>query len=76
MSTPIAPGSRVMYARSFLRSISAFTGAMPFARGVVKAVDREIATIDWDNDPEGEEIPPRVNVANLVLEDRLHLEER
>ncbi len=89
MSTEIEVGTRVMYARKFLRSISAFTGVMPFARGTVTALDRHqldstgfaIATISWDDEygldaEDGYLLPRRVNIANLVREDRLHLEER
>lgn len=85
----ITVGTRVMYARAFLRSISAFTGVLPFARGTVTEIDRHqldapgfaIATISWDDEyaldaEDGYLLPQRVNVANLVREDRLHLEER
>jgi hypothetical protein len=77
----ITVGTRVMYARTFLRSISAFTGVMPFARGTVTEIEREIATISWDDESaldaeDGYLLPRRVNVANLVREDRLHLEAR
>lgn len=81
MRGPIEVGTRVMYARTFLRSISAFTGVMPFARGTVTALDREIVSVSWDDEcaldaEDGYMLPPRVNVANLVREDQLHLEER
>lgn len=77
MSTLITPGTRVMYARSFLQSIGAYTGLLPFARGEVLGITHDtIATVRWDNDPEGEVIPTHANVANLVREDRLHLEPR
>lgn len=62
----IAVGDRVQYKAAFLRSISAFTGPLPFAKGTVTEINKlgsslTIATIDWGDD----EIPPRVNVANL-----------
>jgi hypothetical protein len=65
-SNPIAVGDRVQYKAAFLRSISEFTGPLPFAKGTVTEINKlgsslTIATIDWGDD----EIPPRVNVANL-----------
>ena len=71
----IAVGNRVMYARGFLRSTGMFTGPIPFAKGKVTAIDREIASIDWEG-KHGGDLPPRVNVHNLVRADRLHLEPR
>lgn len=64
----ISVGSHVKYSRSFLRSISAFTGKLPFARGIVKELQPVgssliLARIDWQ-DPE---VPERVNVKNLAL---------
>ena len=71
----IAQGSRVRYSRKFLQAISAFTGPLPFARGTVTEVsgtpEFALASIEWDNP---EDLPARVNVKNLVLESRAHLE--
>lgn len=80
MSTEITVGTRVAYARSFLHSTMQHTGWVPFARGVVievSAVIPEIVTVMWDeNNPSGQRGPrtTRVNVRNLVREDRIHLE--
>ena len=63
---PIAVGDKVAYSASFLRSIAAYSAEIPHARGVVKELqtigETTLAVIDWNND----EIPPRVNVANLA----------
>ena len=63
---PLKPGDKVAYSTRFLQSISAYTGDLPFARGVIRSIDTlsaetQIAEIDW-NTPD---IPARVNVANL-----------
>jgi hypothetical protein len=60
-------GDRVRYTGSFLRSISCFTGPLPFARGTVTALrqlglDLAVATVEWDRP----DVPQRVNVANLI----------
>ena len=59
--------SKVKYRREWLRSTGQMTGDMPFARGIVKELkplgQTEIATVDWGN----EDIPAKVNVANLTL---------
>lgn len=66
----ITIGSRVKYRRQWLRSISCYTGALPFARGIVTHLqhvgETTLAVIDWQD----EEIPLKVNVKNLVLADR------
>ena len=67
-------GDRIAFSRAFLRSTGQFTGWAPFARGTVDALyesrDFTIASISWDDAAE----PSRVNIANLVRADRLHLE--
>lgn len=68
MKRHLAIGDRVRYRSAFLRSISCFTGALPFARGTVQSLkvlspDLIVATIAWDGEPE--DVPPRVNVRNL-----------
>ena len=63
---PIEVGDKVAYSASFLRSIAAHAGEMPHARGFVQELqtigETTLALIDWNND----EIPPKVNVANLA----------
>jgi hypothetical protein len=65
-TSPIQPGERVAYSRTFLQSIGALTGDMPFSRGVVEKIEEfgtlRLATVKWD----GEETPMRVAAANLV----------
>jgi len=69
----ITKGDRVAFSRSFLRSIQAYTGWHPFARGVVLHVldmsGLSLVTVHWDD---GEQT--RANACNLVREDRIHLE--
>jgi len=77
MSGKIEIGSRVAYSVKFLRSISAYTGPLPFARGIVTGISSlsdtfALADITWDKDRD--ETPSRVNIANLVLESRIHLQ--
>lgn len=65
-------GTTVAYRRSFLRSIGAYTGAVPHARGrVVRLGPAGFPVVAWDF---GEE--HTVNPANLIEADRLHLEPR
>jgi len=58
-------GDKVRYSNSFLRSISAYAGSLPFAKGRITSItdfgSTKIAMIRW-NDPE---VPAKVNVANL-----------
>jgi hypothetical protein len=59
-------GDKVKYRPEYLRSIGGFAGPLPWARGVVKFVQRinesEIfAFVDWGNP----DVPNRVNVKNL-----------
>ena len=66
----ISVGERVQYKAAFCRSIGAYTGAIPFARGEVvqiKSLSQEtrLAGMKWDGDYSGE-LPKWVNVANLV----------
>jgi hypothetical protein len=59
-------GDRVAYSANWLRSVGLYTGDLPAARGTVKALDQlgstTLAVIDWGTD----DIPRRVNVANLA----------
>ncbi|MCY2985011.1 MAG: hypothetical protein NTY15_15410 [Planctomycetota bacterium] len=61
----IAVGDKVCYSRTFLQSTGQLTGDVPFARGIVTAIESlgetKLAAIDWDNP----DMPQRVNVANL-----------
>jgi hypothetical protein len=73
-------GHRVAYSRAFLRSTAQYTGIVPMARGKVIEVeevcpDFVLATIQWEaRRMLFDGLPTRVNVANLVRTDRLHLE--
>jgi hypothetical protein len=78
-SNQITVGTRVAYAREFLRSTGQYTGWAPFARGVVikSAKIHDVVLIKWDTkNSSGESGPAQshVNVHNLVREDRIHLE--
>jgi hypothetical protein len=76
MTATIQPGSEVMYSAKFLRSICEYTGVLPFAKGHVVGIERvegsslSIASVDWGND----DIPRKVNAANLVLKSRIAFE--
>ncbi len=76
MSHPeIKIGSRVKYARSFLRSTGMFTGEVPFLRGTVIALESrsgecpDLATVQWC-----EGLSARVFITNLWPLDKGHLE--
>ena len=62
----IQVGDRVAYSAKFLRSIGCYSGDMPHARGTVTALQplgqTTLAVVDWNTD----EIPRRVNTANLA----------
>lgn len=65
---PPAPGDRVRYATNWLRSIGAYTGELPFARGTVATVEDHgqgfvLVTVDWTRS-EGSR---RVLAANLEV---------
>jgi len=66
MGTKLNVGDKVSYSATFLRSIGVYTGPMPFARGTIEKIDDfgnvALAMVNWDD----EEIPPRVNIKNLV----------
>jgi hypothetical protein len=60
-------GDVVAYSRTFLQSISCYTGDMPQARGKVTALkqvgtETTLAEIEWDLP----DLPTRVNVKNLI----------
>ncbi|QDU20588.1 hypothetical protein [Urbifossiella limnaea] len=66
----ITVGARVKYRRTFLQSISCFTGPLPYARGRVVDItslgkDILLARIAWDGLGN---VPERVNAANLTYE--------
>ena len=69
----ISVGDSVMYSRNFLRSIGEF-GEMGHWKGVVKSVrpmgGMTLAEVQWDNG----DAPMKVNVKNLILTSRRHLE--
>ena len=63
-------GDRVAYSSAWLRSVGIYSGILPFARGTVESLKVLsprciIATIDWGV-ADQEEVPPRVNTANLT----------
>lgn len=62
----IKPGDRVAYSAQFLRSIGAYTGDLPHARGVVESVqvlgNCQLVTVRWDDT----ELPGRVLACNLA----------
>jgi hypothetical protein len=70
-------GDKVKYSRAFLRSTGMLTGEAPFGKGTITALDSygskdfTIATIQWDG---GFDLPGRVNVKNLILVSKIHLE--
>ena len=68
-----AIGDRVAYSRAFLQSTVQHTGAAPFRRGRIVALNPlssvTLAEVMWADGMIG-----NVNVANLVRADRLHLE--
>jgi hypothetical protein len=74
----ITVGTRVAFSRQWLRSTATFTGWRAFGHGTVEAVENGIATVRWDDRTRiaGEPAPAssRVLAANLVREDRIHLE--
>lgn len=69
----ITKGTRVVFSRPFLKSIGAFTGWHPFAKGEVIEITAlsqiTLARVAWDNGDVS-----RVNVRNLIPENRRHLE--
>lgn len=67
-------GDIVKYNKNFLRSIGEYSGDMCFAQGEILEIngnkDFQIARIKW-NKPD---IPESVNIKNLVLKNKIHLE--
>ena len=72
----IDTGDTVKYSRAFLQSTGMLTGPVPFATGKVIGMKQLgkggliLAAIKWDTP----DLPEWVNVKNLVLKSRLHLE--
>jgi hypothetical protein len=69
------PGDRVKYSAYFLRNSGFCLGELPHATGEIIGLDVlspqcTLARIKWDR----EGVPERVNICNLVLKDRIHLE--
>lgn len=66
MSRKIKVGSKVKYSARFLRSIGAYSGSLPFAKGKVtdlkKFGENFLAEIDWKD----KDIPEKVLVSNLI----------
>lgn len=73
-------GDRVAYNRNWLRSTGNFAGWAPFARGNIvelenlRGSDFILATVRWDKGPNGSPFEGKVNLANLVHAERIHLE--
>ena len=68
-------GDVVKYSREFLRNTGQQTGDAPFATGTITGLQTlgsglTLATIDWGNP----ELPDKVNVNNLILKSKIHLE--
>lgn len=67
-------GDRVKYSARFLRSIACYAGDMAHGTGTVLELiplgHTTLARVEWDR-----ELPDKVNMKNLVLVDKLHLEE-
>jgi len=66
-------GDKVQYSAKFLRSISCYAGALPFAQGeiidLIGKIEEEyrIATVRWINAFDLDiDLIARVNVANLI----------
>lgn len=61
----VSVGDKVCYSRQFLQSTGQQTGDVPFARGTVTAITKlgetMLAEIEWNQ----QDLPNRVNVANL-----------
>lgn len=54
MRRPFAIGDRVRYHRNFLRAIRVHTGRLPFAQGMIEALQpwhgkHQLATVRWDD---------------------------
>lgn len=70
----IKVGDKVRYSTKFLRNTGQYTGDIPFARGIVTALEplgkgsirTFLAVIDWGNP----DIPERVLVSNLEKTDK------
>jgi hypothetical protein len=76
--TPVKVGDRVAYTREFCRNTGQRTGDVPFARGVVQAMDGDpsfsIASVRWEGAGVYGEYLARINAKNLIRADELHLE--
>jgi len=75
MKQKIKVGDVVMYSREFLKSSGQITGNVGFDVGIVKGIKSYggsfvLAVIKWKLGA----CPTRVNVFNLVLKNRIHLE--
>jgi hypothetical protein len=76
MTVEVEVGDKVAFSATWLRSIGAYTGPLPFARGEVTAIrdcgSVKIAAVAWDPNAHGfeateDEMPSEtVNVKNLV----------
>jgi hypothetical protein len=59
-------GTKVKLSRVWLKSIGAYTGSLPFARGTITGImdlgSIQLAIVKWDNP----DAPAKVNTKNLV----------
>ena len=62
-------GDRVMYSRQWLRSCGYLSGHIPFAVGVVEAINGKVLTISWDYGD-----TTKVLDANVIFADEKHKE--
>ena len=66
-------GDAVMFSRKFLQNTCQYMGEKPFLVGIIQDLEDlggcVLASINWGNGTTG-----KVNVKNLVLKNRLHLE--
>lgn len=75
-----AVGTRVAFSRAWLRSVGDYSYATASLRGVITDVTHlgslDIATVVWDAIDARVPGGAHINIANLVSEDRIHLEPR
>jgi hypothetical protein len=68
---PLKVGDKVAYSKAFLQSTGSYTGDIPHARGKVTGLisigETTLAEIAWDRP----DMPTRVNVKNLVSDQRI-----
>lgn len=63
-------GDRVMYSKTWLRSVQCYAAEIAARAGTVKGIEGDLARVLWDGAADAK----YVNRANLVLVNYLHLE--